>query len=187
MKKWSLSLIAVVCVGWIGYRVGAIYSESRREVFNVARMEARPVSFIVVREETKALREPLFIKNNRAFVSGARVGKFGAGQSIGGGRIVSVSGRLDLDTGMYLIRTSGAADGEHLAERKYAGFFVPVHAVRGGRVMVAENGAAAAREVDIINRDSENVLIRRGLADGDIVVLSRVEEGDKLGIENREP
>jgi uncharacterized protein YciW len=46
--------------------------------------------------------------------------------------------------------------------------------------MVVEDGAAVEREVKVINRDAERVLIQRGLSDGDIVILSRVVKGEKV-------
>jgi len=39
---------------------------------------------------------------------------------------------------------------------------------------------AATREVKIMNQDSEWVLIFRGLNDGVIIILSKVEEGAKV-------
>jgi len=180
MKKLIYILLAIIIAGWIGYRVYAIYSESQREVFNAARVEEKPVEVMIVREEMGVLREPLFIKNNRAFVSHQRVRKFGVGQRVGTGHIVSVANKLDLDTGMYLIKTTNVQDGEQFAEAKYTGFFVPIYAVSDGKVMVIEDGVAATREVKIMNQDSEWVLIFRGLNDGDIIILSKVEEGAKV-------
>ncbi len=174
-------LIGVIITGWIGYRVYAIYHEARREVFNAARASAAPAETMIVTQKLGVLREPLFIKNNQAFVSGTRVNRFGIGQKVGpAGRIISVSSKVDLDTGMYLIQTSGAADGEQFAEQKYTGFFIPASAVRDGKIMIVQNGVVVANGVKIVNRDSENVLIQRGLNDGDIVVLSRVEEGTRV-------
>lgn len=174
-------LIGVIMAGWIGFRVYAIYHESRREVFNVARANAVPAETMVATQKLGVLREPLFIKNNQAFVSGTRVHMFGIGQKVGpDGRIISVSSKVDLDTGMYLIQTAGATDGEQFAEQKYTGFFIPVSAIRDGKVMVIQNGIAVAQEVKIVNRDSENVLIQQGLNDGDIVVLSKAEVGTRV-------
>jgi hypothetical protein len=177
MKKILYILCAVALIGMVGFRIYSIYSESRREVFNAARVEALPVETMIAREQSGTLREPLFIKNNRALVSGSRVRKFGVGQKIGDGHIIGMSNKLDLDTGMYVIKTAGAADGEQFVESKYTGFFIPIYAVKNDSVMVNENGVATVRPVKIINQDSENVLIQRGLSEGDAVILSKVEEG----------
>lgn len=166
--------------GWIGFRVHSIYSESKREVFNAARASHVPVQTITAQEEMGVLREPLFIHNNRSFVSGARIGKFGVGQRVGAGRIVSVASRLDLDTGMYMIKTQGAEDGEQFAEARYTGIMVPIYAVNNSAVMALENGIAVRREVKVLGADSENAIIQRGLNDGDVIILSRVEEGTKV-------
>ncbi len=174
-------LIGVMLIGWIGYRVYSIYHESRREVFNAARASAAPADTMVAVAQLGVLREPLFIKNNQAYVSGSRVHKFGIGQKVGEqGRIISVSGKVDLDTGMYQIKTAGAADGEQFAEQKYNGFFIPASAVRDGKIMIIKNKIAVAQDVKIVNRDSENVLIQYGLNDGDVIVLSRVAEGTRV-------
>jgi hypothetical protein len=175
MKKLIYILIGIILCTWVGYRINVIYTESQREVFNTARMQAVPVETMIARSESGVLKEPLYIKNNRAYVSGARVRKFGVGQRVGGGHIISVASKLDLDTGMHLIRTIDVADGEQFAEQKYTGFFIPIAAVHNDKVMVAEDGIATTRDVKIINQDSENVLISTGLNDGDIIVLSKVE------------
>jgi hypothetical protein len=177
MKKLIYILIGITLCVWVGYRIHSISRESNREVFNAARVQAVPVETMVARAESGVLREPLFIKNNRAYVSAARVRKFGVGQYVGAGHIISVAGKIDLDTGMYLIRTIGANDGEQFALQKYTGFFIPLSAVNNGTVMVVENGIATSRNVKVINQDSENVLISTGLNDGDIIVLSKVGEG----------
>ena len=180
IKILLFAICSLLFALWVGYRVHAIYSESRREVFNAARAAEKPVEMMTAREEMGVLREPLFIKNNRAFVSYHRIRKFGVGQRVGTGHIVSVSSKLDLDTGMYLIKTANAADGEQFAEAKYTGFFVPVYAVAGNRIMVLEDGIVVSREVKIMGQDAELALVSKGLRDGDVIILSKVEEGEKV-------
>ncbi|MCL2748940.1 MAG: hypothetical protein FWE50_02590 [Alphaproteobacteria bacterium] len=180
MKKYIYILLSIIIAAWVGYRVYAIYSESQREVFNAARVSEKTVETMVAHEEMGVLKEPLFIKDNRAFVSHSRIRKFGVGQRIGAGHIISVSSKLDLDTGMYLIKTANVEDGEQFAEAKYTGFFIPIYAVTDSTVMVLENGIVALREVKIMNQDAEWILVSHGLNDGDIVVLSKVEAGTRV-------
>lgn len=188
MNKYIWILITVVVVGWVVFRFSAIGSEHARAVFNADRIaieSGAPVDVIVVGKGTGVLREPIHVKNNRALVSGNRVGKFAAGQKIGNGKIVSVAQRIDLDSGMYVIRTSGVADGLNYAESAAVGYYVPVYAINNSTVMVAENGNAVARTVKIANQDSDNALIVGGLSDGDIVILSHVDAGERVKITNK--
>ncbi|MDR1361431.1 MAG: hypothetical protein LBJ18_04005 [Rickettsiales bacterium] len=180
MKKIIYILVAAALCAVIGYRVYSIHEENQRAVFNAARMEAAPVETIVMREKMDSLKEPLFIKNNTAKVSSARVYRFGIGQHIGTGRIISVSTKIDLDSGMHIIKTSGAGNGLQFAESHWTGFFVPVSAIQNNSVMIMENGTAVKREVKVANRDAVQAFISRGLRDGDIVILSTVAEGAKV-------
>ncbi|MGI5845650.1 MAG: hypothetical protein ACOX7D_00480 [Alphaproteobacteria bacterium] len=179
-KKLVYILISIIFVFWIGFRINSIYQESKRQVFNIARKPAIPVNTMVARRETGVLQEPIFVKNNIAFVSGSRVNKFSPGQIINNGKIISVSKNINLDTGMYKIRTSGVQDGGHFAYQKHTGFFVPKYAVRNGKIMVLKNGIAMIKQVEIVNNDAENVLINSGLDNGDIIILSHVEPGTKV-------
>lgn len=181
-KKLIYILIGCALIFWIGFRINSIYQESKRTVFNAARAAAVPVMTMEIHKKSDVLREPLFVKNNRAFVSDARRVKFKSGQSIGNGRIIFVSNNLDLDTGMYLIKTSGVKDGEHFAQQKYNGFFIPITAIRNNKVMIAQDGIATEQTVQIKNQDAQNALIDSGLNDGDILILSHVDNGTKVQI-----
>ena len=128
------------------------------------------------------LYQPITIRNNRAYVSGARIDLFKSGQSIGDCKIVSVSQKIDLDTGMYVIKTSKCKDGLQYVENKKSGFFVPTSAVYGNVVYVADNGFARARHIEITGRDANNVLISSGINDGDVVILSHVKDNQKIQI-----
>ena len=48
--------------------------------------------------------------------------------------------------------------------------------------MVVDNGVASARSVQIVRQDSENAYITTGLNDGDMVILTTVNAGDKVQI-----
>ena len=85
---------------------------------------------------------------------------------------------------MFVVRTSGVADGLQMAEFTVNGHFVPLYAITENTVYVAENGVAVARNVKIARQDSENAYIESGLNDGDIVILSSVHAGDKVQLKN---
>ena len=177
-----ISLIVAVFV----YRFWSVSNENNFEVFNIVRNNAQngvPVRVMEMEKTDGILYEPLTIKNNRAFVSGVRLSAFKAGQKVGNCKIVSVSHNIDLDTGMHVIRTSGCADGLQYAENVKNGFYVPVSALNGNAVFVVENGIAQSREVVIENRDLENALIKSGVNAGDVVILSSVQNGEKIKIE----
>jgi hypothetical protein len=183
MKKFAYILCAVAIVGWVVFRFAAIGSEHTRYVFNAARVSAdhgAPVEVLEVSKKTDVLKEPLAVKNNRAYVSGARIDKFAPGQKVGDGVIVSVSYGIDLDSGMHVIKTRGVKDGMNYAQSKNTGYFVPAQAVRNGAVMVAIDGAAKKRDVKVTSWDSETAVITNGLSDGDKIILSKIAEDSKV-------
>ncbi len=186
----SKSIIYMVFIGLIlcafAYRFYSVSKENNFEVFNIVRNNAQngvPVRVLNMQKTDGVLLEPLTIKNNRGFVSGARLPYFKSGQKVGDCRIASVSHNIDLDTGMHVIKTSGCKDGLQYVENKKNGFYVPVSALRGSTVFVVNDGVAQSREIVIENRDSENALIKSGITDGDIVILSSVQDGEKIKIE----
>ncbi|MFQ6739334.1 MAG: hypothetical protein ACLRFJ_01545, partial [Alphaproteobacteria bacterium] len=98
LKKILYVLIIVGIIFWIGFRIWTLVVEHNQVVFNTARASAEngiPVSVMIAKNETDVLYEPLTIKNNRALVTGARVGLFRAGQSVSTGKIISVSSKID--------------------------------------------------------------------------------------------
>ena len=184
-KKIAFISLVTVLLGWVIFRFAVIASENARFVFNASRVAADtglPVMAIEMSKETGTLYEPLAVKNNRAYVSGARAKNLRAGQRVGDGKIVSVSSNIDYDTGMYVVRTSGVADGLQMAEFNATGHFVPLYAITDGTVYVVENGVATARNVEILRQDSETAYIKSGLRNGDVVILSSVRAGDKVQI-----
>lgn len=183
-KVIYISLIAVL-VGWVIFRFAAVASENARYVFNASRIAAdagAPVTAIEMSRKSGVLYEPLAIQNNRAYVSADRAARLKAGQKIGNGKIVSVSSNLDYDTGMYVVRTTGVSDGLQFAEYTATGYFVPLHAISNGVVMVVQDGTAHVRQIQIARQDSENAYVSSGLSDGDVVILSSVKSGDKVQI-----
>ena len=181
-KIMYISLIAIL-VGWVIFRFAAVASENARFVFNASRSAADvglPIESVTVQVKSGTLYEPLSVKNNRAYVSAERASKLRVGQKIEQGKITYVSNSIDLNTGMYLVRTSGVSDGLHFAEFTTDGIFVPLYAVSNNTVFVVNDGAATIREIKIARQDSENAYIASGLKSGDIVILSKVNAGDKV-------
>ena len=185
MKQFFTILLIAVLAGWVVFRFAAVASENSRHVFNAARVAAdqgAPVEVITITRTDGILREPISVKNNRALVSGARVGKLHAGQKIGEGKITSVSRKIDYDTGMHIVRTSGVSDGLQFAEVPGHGFFIPVSAIENGTVMVVDNGVADIRTVTVFDQDATMAYITDGLNDGDKVILSNVKAGEKVKV-----
>ncbi len=184
-KHIMFCALVVLLIGWAAFRFAAVASENARYVFNASRVAAdagAPIEVIEMSRKSGVLYEPLAVKNNRAYVSGARAANLRAGQRVGNGKIVSVSSGLDLDTGMYVVRTSGVSDGLQFAEYSVDGYFVPLYAINDNSVLVVSDGVATLRAVKIARQDAENAYIASGLNDGDIVILSSVNAGDKVQI-----
>lgn len=184
LKTSLYGVCAVALIGWCVFRFTAIGAENARAVFNPARYAAdagAPVYAMEMQSGSGVLREPIEIKNNRALVSSVRVGKLRPGQRVGDGEIVSVSRDVDLNTGMHIVRTRGASDGLQYAEFETDGYFVPLYAVNNGVVMLDVDGTATPRNVDVVRTDAQNALVA-GLHDGDVVILSHVDAGDKVQV-----
>lgn len=185
-KKFMYIALVAVLVGWVVFRFAAVASENARYVFNASRISAdvgAPIEYITMQNAPGTLYEPLAVKNNRAYVTASRASMLRAGQRVGTGKITSVSSNIDYDTGMYVVRTTGVADGLQFAEFTTNGHFVPLYAITDGAVMVAVDGIAVLRDVKIARQDSENAYITSGLNDGDIVILSAVNAGTKVNVE----
>lgn len=183
VKKIGYIFISVFIVGWFVFRFVMISLENRIQVFNQTRdsnANGTIVRTLTVEKHRGILRYPLAVQNNRAYVSGARKKMFSVGQKIGNGKIVSISSGLDLDTGMFIIKTAGVPDGVQYAESYVNGYFLPIYAVNNGKVMVYKNGIAVSQPVIISSQDSDNVHITSGLHDGDIVILSKVSPDTKV-------
>ena len=192
MKKkliiWGIvAAIALI----VGYRIVRIHSESKRVVFNIERHNAdagTPVETMTASVKTDTLAEPVSVKNGKAAVSGARIGKFKIGQKLSaGGHVISVSRTLDLDTGLFAVRTS-SPDGDMFVSIEYTGVFIPNFAVQSvcdssgpdcNSVMIDAAGVAAARPVSVIASDAMRSVVS-GLNNGDAVILTRVAAGAKI-------
>lgn len=185
VKKIIYTAVFGALIFWFVFRVVMIALESKMDVFNPERDKNQNgllVETVTVAKTPGYINVPIAVNENRAYVSGIKKSKLRAGQKVGDGKIISVSDNLDLDTGMYIVKTGGVANGVNNVAVPYDCYFIPVYAVQNGRVMVADNSVAVAREVDVVAQDSENACVQHGLNDGDVVVLSRVDVGQKLKI-----
>ena len=122
-------------------------------------------------------------ENNRAYVSGSHRRGLKVGQKVGGGEITYVANNLDLDTGMYIVKTKNVDDGVVFAESECNGFFIPTYAVRESQIMRAESGVAVSVSVNINAADSDFSCVSGDIHDGDIIVLSKVSAGQKMNIQ----
>ena len=177
--------LVVLMAGWVVFRFAAVASENARYVFNAARVAAdsgAPIQTLDVATQSGTLYLPLSVQNNRAYVSGDVAANLKAGQRIGNGQIVSVSRKLDLDTGRFVVRTSGVSDGLQFAQFTTTGHFIPLYAINNGTVMVAQDGIAVSRDITVARQDAENAYVTSGLNDGDVIILSSVSAGTKVRV-----
>lgn len=167
------------------YRFVAFGVEHYKSVFNMTRdseLHGVSVSVMTAQKSDGVIYEPLFVNDNRGYVSGMRVARFKPGQKItGGGEVVSVSTSLDLDTGMHIVRTRGATNGAHTVEIRENGFYIPTDAVKNGTVFVVRDGVAHAVSIDIVRGDGEHTMIT-GVSDGDIIITSHIADGDLVRV-----
>ena len=184
-KNIIYCLVVGALVLMFGYRFYVVARERGTDVFNITRNNIEngtPVEILTMSETDGVLYEPITIKNNRAYVSGARINTFKVGQKIGDCKIVSVSHNIDLDTGMHVIKTDKCSNGLQYVEIAKRGLYVPTSAVRGNSVYVVDSGVARSRDIIISGRDLQNVLVKSGLQNGDVVILSDVKDGEKIKI-----
>ena len=184
-KKSLYVGLVVVLAGWVLFRFAVIGAQNRLQIFNPARdMASRgvPVQVLQLHSAPGVVREPLTVKINRAYVSGARAGLLRPGQKVGDGEIVSVSSNIDLDTGMHVVRTRGVADGLQYALFRTTGHFIPVYAINNGAVFVVRDGLAVRTPVTVSRQDADLAYVTAGVVDGDIVVLSRIQDGAKVRV-----
>ena len=186
-KKNVYTAVLVALIIWFVYRFIMVAIESRMTVFNPVRdagQNGTPIETVTVKKQDGAVNMPIAIKNNRAYVSGRVRAKLRAGQKIaGGGTIANVSNSIDFDSGMYVVQTRGANDGVQNVQIPCSGYFVPVYAVRGESVMVADGTHARARDVAVAAQDSDFACISSGVKDDDIVILSKVSNNQKVNIQ----
>ena len=184
-KKILYTAVFAGLVVWFVYRFVMVGMESKMVVFNPIRESATNgilVDAVVAHNDTVIVKVPIAVENNRAYVSAARRGQFAPGQKIDGGEIISVSARIDLNSGMYVVRTRDVDDGLNMVMVPTNGFCIPAYAVRDGTVMVAKDDIATVRNVVVINQDSDVACISDGINDGDIIIVSKVDDGVRVKI-----
>ena len=187
VKKYVYTAGFVVLALWFVYRFVAFGLERNMDVFNPSReanVSGVVVEVIVANNNGAIIKVPITIKSNRGYISNSNHGQIKSGQKVGNGEIVSVSGSIDLDSGMHVVRTRGVVDGLNMIEIKTSGYCVPTYAVRDNTVYVVESGVAVARQVVIANSDSEMTCVSDGIIDGDKVILSRVSAGQKVKVQD---
>lgn len=185
VRRVTFIVLAAILALWVVYRFAAYYAMQRQTVFNATRIAATdgaPVRAVTATRANGVLRMPVAVRGNVARVSAAAVRSLKPGMKIGDGTITSVSGSVDYDTGLYVVRTRGVADGVNMAEIAVNGYWVPVYAVRDGVVLVVNEGVAAARPVRIGGSDATHAVITSGVADGDVIITSSVADGARVRV-----
>jgi hypothetical protein len=187
LKKNLYTAVLVLLVGWFIYRFVMVAIESRMVVFNPVRdanKNGTLVETVVANKKDGVINFPIAITNNRAYVSGNARTKLRVGQKISqGGTVAYVSNSLDYDTGMYIVKTNGANDGVNNVQISCSGYFVPVYAVRDGNVMLEKSGVAESVDVKVTAQDSEFACISGEISNGDIVILSKVSNNQKVNVQ----
>ena len=184
VKKNVYTAVLVVLVAWFIYRFVMVAIESRMVVFNPIRDANKNgilVETVIATKKDGTINFPIAVKNNRAYVSGRARTKLRAGQKIAeGGTIAGVSNSLDYDSGMYVVRTQNTKDGVNNVQISCSGYFIPVYAVRENVVMLEQAGVAVPQNVSVVATDSEYACLSGGIGDGDTVILSKVQNGQKV-------
>jgi len=181
-KRTKIAIVVAIVAATISYRAVEITIENRRTVFNIDRVHAEigvPVDIIIAQNKTTYLREPVAVRGGRIHVSGGRVDKFRTGMRLStGGTISAVGNRIDLATGMFIVRTN-APDGNHFVLMRHTGVFVPIEIVQSGTIMINNNGVAEQINVNVIATDATHAVIR-GLSNGTEIIMTRVDAGTNI-------
>ena len=82
---------------------------------------------------------------------------------------------------MYIVRTRNVSDGLQYAIFQTDGYFIPLSAISNGTVMLNVDGVATPRAVTVLRQDDQKAQVD-GLNDGDVVILSSVNAGDKVQV-----
>ncbi len=182
MKKLIYIFCAIVVTALVAVRVSALGTEKHQYVFNAARIALDTgfsIDSVIAQTTDDVLSVPIHINSNRGYIAHARLAEFAPGMKIGDGEIISVSDKIDLDTGLYIVRTRNVKNGLQMAEKRMSGIYIPVAAIIGDKVMVCDDGVARVRAITVIGADENNAVVA-GLNDGDVVILSHVSDGDKV-------
>jgi len=170
VEKHSKILVRLAVIGviaffavWTAYRIERLGADQDLRINNIVRLHAEtgvPRNTITVHRTTDFLLEPIHVTNGRALVSASRIRRFEVGQGVRGhnARITSVSRRVDIDTGMFIVRFSANINGTVMVMRQYTGFFLPLEAElpEGVRVIARD----ARRQVVTGLREGQEIVVR---------------------------
>ncbi|MCL2629775.1 MAG: hypothetical protein FWD33_03795 [Alphaproteobacteria bacterium] len=176
------ALIAAISI----YRAAQIVEESRREVNNIARINAElgaPVRTVQLKISSDFIKHPLSLRRGRAFVPQNVRDNLKVGMKVGNQKITSVSKNIDFNTGQFEVRVSGNLSGEFYAEEPMRGIFIPREAQSGGFVWIKDNGRAVRRKIKIAAQDADKILASSGIKEGELIIVSStaaLKDGDKV-------
>ena len=83
---------------------------------------------------------------------------------------------------MYVVKTSNCSNGLQYVENVKNDFYIPVSAIHGNTVYVVDGDVARGVNIEIENQDMQNALIKSGIQNGDVVILSDVQNNQKIKI-----
>jgi len=163
LARIAITLVVMFFAAWTLYRIDRLGADKDLRINNIVRIHAEtgiPQRKLVAEKTTDFLLEPVHVSNGRALVSGSRIGQFQVGQGVLGqnSRVTFVSNRIDIDTGMYIVRFSGNISGTVMVMRRYTGFFLPLEAELPPGVRVISRDAK--RQVVMGLQDGQEVVIR---------------------------
>jgi len=163
LGRLAVSFVVVFFAVWTAYRIERLGAGEDLRINNIVRIHTEtgvPRNTITVHRSTDFLLEPIHVSNGRAWVSASRVGRFEVGQGVQGhnARITFVARRLDINTGMFLVRFSGNVNGTVMVMRQYTGFFLPLEAeLPDGTRVIARDGR---RQVVAGLQEGQEIVIR---------------------------
>lgn len=182
-KKKLYTYIAIIIAIAFVYRFIKVGMEKFEVILSPQRefiTNGKKVEILEIKNENNYIKVPVTIKNNTAFIPQNKLELFFKNQKIeNGGEIISVNKKLDLDTGMYVLKTKGVTDGLNYALIYKNGIFIPTNAIDENKVYVKENNFAVTKNITVIIRD-ENTAFVEGLNEGDILITSKIQNGEKV-------
>lgn len=181
-KKLYIYIVTIICVAFV-FRFVKVAIERYEKILCPQREfieNGKKVEVLEIKKQNNFIKVPLTIKNNIAYIPQNKLNLFFKNQKIeNGGEIVVVNKNLDLDTGMYILKTKNVTDGLNYALIYKDGIFIPTDSIDENKVYVKENNKAVVKNINIIMRD-ENIALIEGLEEGDILIISKIQDGEKV-------
>ena len=163
LGRAGITFTVVFFAVWTAYRIDRLGADKNLRINNIVRIHTEtgiPQSTVVAEQTSEFLLEAVHVTNGRALVSGSRIGRFRVGQGVLGenSRVTMVSNRVDIDSGMYIVRFSGNISGTVMVMRRYTGFFLPLEAELpdGARVIARD----AKRQVVLGLTPGQEIVVR---------------------------